>query len=336
MMQSGFSIFYRQVRHNTRVRLNFIFNYLMLKYLRLRLKRENPERKLVGVFLLEHLGDIVACEPIVRYLKKENPDAYVIWGVKKIYREITENNPHIDKMMMIHCLTERRLLEKSGLFDEVVDLHFQDRYCSLCLRPLKKENNASKINLSNYFYHGSLLSAMSQSAGLPALDDQPAVYIPESAVRKVDRLLLPKEFIVINCTSNASEKGWPADKWLQLLTEMKESICLPVYEIGTETFFDKTPDMCQSLCGKLSILESAEVIRRATLFIGIDSGPAHLANAVGTPGVILIGSYLGFTQYMPFSGSYGKREHVQIIYAEGSACNISVHNVRSAVDEMLI
>ena len=37
----------------------------------------------------------------------------------------------------------------------------------------------------------------------------------------------------------------------------------------------------------LPIREVAEVIRRADLFIGTDSGPAHLADAVGIPGVIL-------------------------------------------------
>jgi len=35
--------------------------------------------------LLEHLGDIVACEPVVRHLKEKYPDSYFIWGVKQAY-----------------------------------------------------------------------------------------------------------------------------------------------------------------------------------------------------------------------------------------------------------
>ena len=58
------------------------------------------------------------------------------------------------------------------------------------------------------------------------------------------------------------------------------------------------------MAGMLSILETAEVIRRAELFVGIDSGPAHLANAVATPGVILIGQYNAFKRFMPYSGLY--------------------------------
>ncbi|HOG91419.1 MAG TPA: glycosyltransferase family 9 protein [Smithella sp.] len=327
---------YRCLRHSIRVRLNYMLNLYNLKNLRNEIKKKDSSKKIIVVMLLEHLGDIVACEPIVRYIKKKNPNAYVIWGVKKAYLELVENNPNVDKTLMIHCLTERLLLENSGLFDEVVDLHFQDRYCSLCRRPFKKDNNFSKINLSNYFYHGSLLSAMAQSAGLAALDDQPAVYIPESAVRKVDNIQLPKEFIAINCTSNSSEKGWPADKWLQLLTEMKSSIGLPVYEIGTESFFDKSLSISQSLCGKLSILESAEVIKRANLFIGIDSGPAHLANAVQTPGVILLGSFMGFENYQPFSGFYQNSPKVEIIQTKGPVANIPGETVFSAVRRLLV
>ncbi len=77
-----------------------------------------------------------------------------------------------------------------------------------------------------------------------------------------------------------------------------------------------------NLCGRLSILETAEVIRRSALFIGIDSGPAHLANAVGTPGVILLGDFLGFRRYMPYSGGYKNGTNGRIVYADRTVRNI--------------
>lgn len=52
----------------------------------------------------------------------------------------------------------------------------------------------------------------------------------------------------------------------------------------------------RDLTGTLSILESAEVIRRSSLFIGLDSGPAHLANAVRTPTVLLYPNRWNFPQ----------------------------------------
>jgi heptosyltransferase III len=327
--------FYRQLRHGTRLRINFTSNYFLLKRLRLRIKRKNTNRRLVVVMLLEHLGDIVACEPIVRYLREKEPRSFIVWGVKRAYRELIDTNPNIDMTLPIHCLTERMLLMNIGLFNEVIDLHFSDRYCSLCRNPLRKPKGASGINLTNYFQYGSLLSAMAQSAGLPNMTEGPKVYIPQSAVTKIDSLDLPHEFIAINCTSNAEEKGWPKEKWGKLLEEIQAKYRLPVFEIGLKPFIYQTAGICKNLCGQLSILESAEVIRRARLFIGIDSGPAHLANAVGTPGVILMGSYLGFNKYNPFSGSYGNRKNVAIVYTEGSVANVPLDKVLIEVQKMI-
>jgi ADP-heptose:LPS heptosyltransferase len=325
----------RHLRHGLRVQISFAQNYLILRRLRRRLDQENPRRKIVAIVLLEHLGDIVACEPISRYLRRHNPDAFIIWLVKEPYGELISSNPFVDKAVFVHCLSERIMLEKSRLFDTVVDLHFADRHCSLCRRPLGKETGTSGINLSNYLHYGSLLASMTKCAGLPVPDEQPMISIPESAVRTVDSLNLPKVFVVINCTSNASEKSWPPDKWIQLLDGMKDEFGVQVFEIGSKTFLHGTVHVRQDLCGKLSILESAEVIRRAKLFIGIDSGPAHVANAVGTYGVILLGSYLGFDRYNPFSGAYGRGENAEIIYQNGRAAGIPVEQVLSAVRKAL-
>ncbi len=323
------------MRHGARIRLNFIRNYFLLKRLRNRVKRENHERRIIAVMLLENMGDIVACEPFFRYLKEKSPGSFIVWGVKKVYRELIDSNPLIDLTVPVHCLSERLLLMNSGLFDEVVDLHFVDRYCSLCRRPLKKDQGTSGINLGNYFHYGSLLSAMAQSAGLPALEEGPRVYIPQHALAAVDTLGLPGEFIVINCTSNSDEKGWPKEKWEYLLGEIKKRCALPVIEVGLNPLIDSSSGIYSSLCGKLSILESAELIRRARLFIGIDSGPAHLANAVNTHGIVLMGSYLGFKRYLPFSGSYRYGEHAEIVYSDGSAAEITVERVLAAVEKML-
>jgi ADP-heptose:LPS heptosyltransferase len=326
---------YRQLRHGTRVRTNFIRNYFRLKRQRFLTKKENPTRRLVAVMLLEHLGDIVACEPVARYVKEKDPDAYIVWGVKNVYRELIDSNPYIDMTLVVHCLSERLLLENTGLFDETIDLHFSDRYCSLCRMPLKKKGD-SPIGLTTYFNHGSILSSFSKSAGLPPLDETPRVYIPVEAVQHVNSLHLPERFIVINCTSNNIQKDWPAEKWMELTEKIVRDYSLPVVEVGgLPLIFRNGNPKYIDLCRKLSILESAEVIRRAVIFIGTDSGPAHLANAVRTPGVILMGSYLQFTKYTPFSGSYANGEGAEIVYSEGPIVHIPVDKVLAVVSKMI-
>ncbi len=55
-----------------------------------------------------------------------------------------------------------------------------------------------------------------------------------------------------------------------------------------EEFLEEHPN-CFSLHGILNTDELAAMIQRARIFIGYDSGPAHVAQAVGTPAVILFG-----------------------------------------------
>ena len=86
-----------------------------------------------------------------------------------------------------------------------------------------------------------------------------------------------------------------------------------------------------NLCGRLSLLETAEVIRRAALFVGVDSGPAHLANAVGTPGVVLLGRYRGFDAYVPYSGGYADGSNATLVRADGPAATIDPAAVARAV-----
>ena len=69
------------------------------------------------------------------------------------------------------------------------------------------------------------------------------------------------------------------------------------------------------------MLETAEIIKRAEYFIGIDSGPAHFANAVGTYGFLLFGKLGEFENYMPYSGKYQDKSNVKFIIKEGQPCS---------------
>ncbi len=84
-----------------------------------------------------------------------------------------------------------------------------------------------------------------------------------------------------------------------------------------------------------AVAESAEIIRRAALFIGIDSGPAHLADAVKTPGVILMGRYLTWDYYMPSTGFYADARNCRILRHAGPVTDLPLDLCLVAVDEIL-
>ena len=310
----------------------FVPIFFAVDYVRLWLmKRRVPGRKFIVINLIESFGDVVACEPVARYVRSCHPNAYIVWTVRRPYRDLVLHNPAIDEVFFLYCITEWIYLASSGLFDEIIDLHLQNRECTSCRKPLLKDSGNTEVTIHNYYNHGNLLAAFCKSAGIPIIEDQPRVYIPNGTIRTVDLLGLPDEFIVVHCSSSEVNRDWMQKKWHLLTHKIISDLDHSVVEIGLQSLLNLKSDRYVNLCAKLSPLETAEIIRRAKLFVGIDSGPAHLANAVGTFGIILLGEYKIFKRYMPFSGGFKNGKNATILHYDGPVSDIPVNMVYEAV-----
>ncbi|EIF28205.1 ADP-heptose:LPS heptosyltransferase [Burkholderia sp. Ch1-1] len=256
--------------------------------------------------LTEHIGDIIACEPVARYLRKKYPRAHISWAVLHAYRDLIDENPFVDETVTVDCLTDWIRLTKHESYDKVVDLHVNYRVCSHCRIPLIKEVGNPFVNAYEWFDHGALLEAFSYGAGLPKLSAQPKMYIRAEDVDAVNSLDLPRDYCVIHRESNNIDKDWTAENWVRFAEWIQTELKLSIVEIGAGKSLAASPldGLATSLINRTSILQTAEVIRRARFFVGIDSGPAHMANATSTPGIVLLGRLNVFRQYTPFTGFY--------------------------------
>ncbi|MCF2447523.1 glycosyltransferase family 9 protein [Dyadobacter sp. CY345] len=289
----------------------------------------SKRKELIAIVRTEHFGDIVAAEPISRYVRSLHPDSHIVWFVKPAYHELVDHNPAIDETFAEFCVTQRRVLLQTGVFDKVYPLQFSNNnHCAKCQvfvdNPIAEKRG---INVHTYFNFGNLLEVFAQTADLigekvafPA-DDNPRLYLQESHRQKVDTLALPEKYIVLHCQSNYTPKDWPAARWNQLVEWLAVNYSYHIIEIGLVSNLSVETPVYRNLCGKLSILETAEVIKRADFFIGLDSGPSHLANAVGTNGIILMGSLGSFPSYNPYSGKFGRQENAVFVRKDGSPCS---------------
>jgi ADP-heptose:LPS heptosyltransferase len=104
-----------------------------------------------------------------------------------------------------------------------------------------------------------------------------------------------RAFIAIGLGGKIRMKDWGNDNWsalLQLMAVRYSDIGLVFIGSGDE--FDRCAKLAAqwrgptlNLCGQLAPRESAAAIRRALFFLGHDSGPMHLAAAVGIPCVAI-------------------------------------------------
>ena len=290
----------------------------------------------VALALVEHMGDIVAAEPIARLARSRFPGARISWFVRKPYQVLPDAYPEVDDAVAVQCMTEWLLLWSYGVMDVVWDLHISERRCPRCRAFFRKPGKPGRITYDTYYGMGNLLEVQCMSAGLEPLRDGPVLHSGPAMVRSVDALALPDRFVVIHTKSNDDARDWTDAKWAELAGHLGASFDGWVIEVGTVPNVIKSDAVRRrSLSGKLTVHETAEVIRRAELFVGIDSGPAHLANAVGTPGVILLGRYHKFASYMPYSGLYAAEAGATLLRADGLVATLPVDRVIQAVDRRL-
>ena len=312
---------------------SFSYKYVYLFSLKLR----TNGRPLVAIILTEQMGDVIACEPIAREVRRQHPNGYIIWVIRKQYLELIKYHPDLDGYLIEKCPSERMYLLRSRVFDEVYNMHISHRKCKYC--PGDPTNpTADNINLTfdNYYHRGDLLYIFSQAAGLPALTADPKMHIPDEVRQRIASVGLSGSPIVIHCQSSHIVRDWPAENWNWLVRWLLETYHYSIIEVGLTSVVTEENPRFRSLCGQISLLETAEVIRNARLFIGIDSGPAHMANAVGTDGIILLGQLYDFVDYLPYSGRYKRGEGITILNNYGHPCSELPYTwVKDAVQKRL-
>ena len=288
----------------------------------------------IYVLCLESLGDIIACEPISRYLKKITPKAKIRWIVKEPYTEVLTANENIDEIISVDCLTtgEELCLEKAK--DEknvIINCHYDKRICSKTGRVFRNLNNP-QVNEETYFNYGSLLETFCLSAGLKPLGDAPVFHFTSNEKKSLN---LPAHYIVLHCKSAEKIKDWNDKKWNKL-SDILLSRGYCIVEIGENAVIKSKSKNFFNHTGRRSIQELAEIIRHADLLISVDSAFAHVANCCKVKSVILLGKYKNFETYFPYTGEWAHKGFEIVRAPQNQATEfIQVSAVVQAVEKQM-
>ncbi len=109
----------------------------------------------------------------------------------------------------------------------------------------------------------------------------------------------PKNNIIININSVASSRKLPKEKAVSIIENIRKSTTLTIILIGAKNekqfvkeVFNALPDSSniKNFAGSASLPELANLMGSAKVVLTTDSGPAHLANALGIHTVVLFGA----------------------------------------------
>ncbi|TVR69483.1 MAG: glycosyltransferase family 9 protein [Sphaerobacteraceae bacterium] len=174
------------------------------------------------------------------------------------------------------------------------------------------------------------------------------------AQQLLDSHAISKDFIVIHPGTGADVKRWPESRWVSLINDLPipaDTGIVLTGSAGEAGLCDTIARQAQSdvvdLAGTTSLYSLGEIFRQAQLVVGVDSGPLHLATAVGTPTIHLYGPS-DMVRYGPWGDSDRHRTlsagmscpdcgNLSPDRAESCGCMtaISVDVVREQIQEMV-
>jgi len=103
-----------------------------------------------------------------------------------------------------------------------------------------------------------------------------------------------QKFIVIATGAVWKRRTWQLEKWKKLIDKLSQGNNRKFFVIGSREEQKRNNFLCDNvrifnLCGHLSLSQIPALIKRSRIFIGVDSGPMHLAAALGKPVIALFG-----------------------------------------------
>ena len=247
------------------------------------------------VVRLGAMGDIIHTLPAVASVKQSFPQAHIAWAVEEKWMPLLEGNPFIDERIGVrrrnlpNFLALRRRL-RAKRFEFAID--FQGLIKSAITANLARPDRIYGFHRSQarepwaaLFYSSSIRTSATHvvdqyvelAAGAGATAIARSFFIPEG---RPEGKLPDGDFVLANPLAGWGSKQWPLESYLELAKRLDLPLVLnvpsPIIAPGAFVHVSGLPGLIHAT-------------RRATAVIGVDSGPLHLAAALGKSGVAIFG-----------------------------------------------
>ena len=278
---------------------------------------------------LRSIGDIILLTPALRLLKEWRPDLRISVMVESRFRELLEGNRAVEEILtpgegsgwrkfsssleVIRGLRKRAfsvcvnlhggptsglLARWSGARWRVGFAHFRGSRLYHILIP-----DARTILSQPFLHTAEHHAAVFFYLGLPRKEIPRAQLWPGAgqttwwdAKRQSLGIASEQPYAIVHPTALYKTKEWAPERFAQLGEYLEKQACLaPVYSCGPgeSPVLDAVEKASGSTIRRLedaSLGQFAAALAGASLFVGNDSGPAHMAAALSRPVVVIFGS----------------------------------------------
>ena len=292
-----------------------------------------PSGSRVAVIRLRSLGDCVLTTPALAILKESRPDLQVAVVVEDRFAAIFEGNPDVQSVLppAVKALSRWRP-------DLCINLHGGTRSMLLTA------GSAARMRAGFSHFRGAGIYNLRIPTAQEILGVSRKVHTAEhlasamfylgAAVQPIPRAKLfaarrksQSPYAVIHPVASGPEKTWAAEKFLAVAQHLRGHHLEPVFIAGPNEDLSAFGDF-HCLAGA-PLNETKSLLADASLFVGNDSGPAHMAAAFGVPVAVLYGSSDPIV-WAPW------QVESRVLIGRDSIAGIETSEVIEAIDELRV
>ena len=274
-----------------------------------------------------HLGDCIMGLPMINETREAYPGAQISVLVPEHLAELFYSNPGVDEILTIPMQYVHGLMAVMKIKDIIAPHNFDVGYILppsfgaasgfklagvherigyvadgrrlLLTKPLPLPAPLNSEHRSTVYFN-----LLRRGSGAEIEYVKPKIFLADTDQARSRDLLESfdigpeNRYAVVAFRAVAESRRWGSERYMDLIEELIDRFNLSVVLVGSNddqktgdemvTMLDD--DRVVNLAGKTSLRELAALCATAKVFIGNDSGPAHLAAAVGAPIVVLSGA----------------------------------------------
>lgn len=274
------------------------------------------------------IGDIIHALPFLKAVKTKYPKATISWLINRGLNDLIANNPYLNEVILFerkrwggfnNIVSKYREFTKfiknikNRRFDAVIDLQglFRSGIITYLSGADYRIGFANARELSPFFYNYKISPPINE---MHAVDRYLLIAkeLDADTSKKEFTINIPKKenvyvsglvkrnggrpLIAINPSARWQTKIWSFKRYAELTDKIVSELNVQTILIGSRDDKDRVAQVSSmmktehiNLCSKTTLLQLAALLKRVDLLITNDSGPMHIAAAVGTPVVALFG-----------------------------------------------
>jgi heptosyltransferase I len=272
----------------------------------------------ICILRLSAIGDVSHVVPVVRAIQRQRPASSITWICGKLEHKVIADIEGVrfivfDKKAGWHAFADLRRELAGEVFDVLLHMQVAARanLASTCVRANTKLgwDKTRSRDFHQYFVNRRVESVRQQhqvqgflsfarAMGLDAVQPQWDLPVAESS-REFAEQMLPgsQQTLMISPCSSHVLRNWSARRYAAVADYAVDKLGMRVALTGGPSQLEKSTGAAieaamsnevTNLIGRDTLPQSLALLQRADVVMSPDSGPAHLANALGTP---VIGLY---------------------------------------------